>query len=165
MSTTNGFFENSVPGLPRAAAAEDVTPLEYMRRYGSFEVRRKVGALYEESVPAEELDDALRDAFDRVYTKTPNPPSPNVVPVPTIAPDDDGRRFAGVIVDGELNEVFPRQVAALSASLATGRPLGVGKPRLSSPSTITPAKRRPSSSGAIVGTGTTFGEGGFGVFV
>ncbi|HZE71064.1 MAG TPA: molybdopterin-dependent oxidoreductase [Pyrinomonadaceae bacterium] len=101
------IFENSVPGLPRAAAAEDVTPLEYMRRYGSFEVRRKVGALYEESVPAEELDDALRDAFDRVYTKTPNPPSPNVVPVPTIAPDDDGRRFAGVIVDGELKRGFP----------------------------------------------------------
>jgi anaerobic selenocysteine-containing dehydrogenase len=101
------IFENSVPGLPRAAAAEELTPLEYMRRYGSFEVQRKVGALYEESVPAEELDDALRDAFDRVYTRTPKPPSPNVVPVPTIAPDDDGRRFAGVIVDGELKRGFP----------------------------------------------------------
>ena len=32
------IFENSVPGLPEAAAAEGLTPLEFMRRYGSFEV-------------------------------------------------------------------------------------------------------------------------------
>src|SRR5690606_13837837 len=49
------IFENSVPGLPEAAAQESLTPLEYMRRYGAFEVRKKVGALHEEEVPAEEL--------------------------------------------------------------------------------------------------------------
>ena len=39
-----GFiFENSVPGLPEKATAEGLTPLEYMRRYGAFEVARKVG--------------------------------------------------------------------------------------------------------------------------
>ncbi|RMF61841.1 MAG: formate dehydrogenase, partial [Bacteroidetes bacterium] len=32
------IFENSVPGLPEAAAAEGLTPLEYMRKYGAFEV-------------------------------------------------------------------------------------------------------------------------------
>jgi anaerobic selenocysteine-containing dehydrogenase len=32
------IFENSVPGLPEAAAAEERTPLEYMRRYGAYEV-------------------------------------------------------------------------------------------------------------------------------
>ncbi|MCZ6598916.1 MAG: molybdopterin-dependent oxidoreductase [Planctomycetota bacterium] len=32
------IFENSVPGLPEAAAKEDLTPLEFMRRYGAFEV-------------------------------------------------------------------------------------------------------------------------------
>jgi anaerobic selenocysteine-containing dehydrogenase len=32
------MFENSVPGLPEAAKAEDLTPLEYMRKYGVFKV-------------------------------------------------------------------------------------------------------------------------------
>ncbi|MCZ6786048.1 MAG: molybdopterin-dependent oxidoreductase, partial [Planctomycetota bacterium] len=36
------IFENSVPGLPEAAAAENRTPLESMRRYGCFEVKRDV---------------------------------------------------------------------------------------------------------------------------
>jgi anaerobic selenocysteine-containing dehydrogenase len=30
------IFENSVPGLPHAAAREGLTPLEYMRKYGAF---------------------------------------------------------------------------------------------------------------------------------
>ncbi|ANM28504.1 formate dehydrogenase [Acidobacteria bacterium Mor1] len=30
------IFESSVPGLPEAAAAEEMKPLEYMRRYGAF---------------------------------------------------------------------------------------------------------------------------------
>jgi len=37
------IFENSVPGLPEAAEAEDLTPFEYMRRYGAFEVTRDGG--------------------------------------------------------------------------------------------------------------------------
>jgi len=32
------IFENSVPGLPEAAAAEGIGALEYMRKYGAFEV-------------------------------------------------------------------------------------------------------------------------------
>ncbi len=35
------IFENSVPGLPAAAAAEGLTPLAYMRKYGAFEVTRE----------------------------------------------------------------------------------------------------------------------------
>src|ERR1041384_321869 len=31
------IFEHSVPGLPERAAAENLTPLEFMRRYGAFE--------------------------------------------------------------------------------------------------------------------------------
>src|SRR6266498_2408542 len=41
------IFERSVPGLPEAAAAEGVTPLQYMRRYGAFEIHSKVGAVFE----------------------------------------------------------------------------------------------------------------------
>ena len=35
------IFENSVPGLPDAAAAEGLSPLAYMRKYGAFEVTRE----------------------------------------------------------------------------------------------------------------------------
>ncbi|MHC5022143.1 MAG: hypothetical protein ACYTGX_18980, partial [Planctomycetota bacterium] len=32
------IFENHVPGLPEAAHKAGTTPLEYMRRYGAFDV-------------------------------------------------------------------------------------------------------------------------------
>jgi len=41
------IFENSVPGLPEAAAREGLTPLAYMRRYGAFEVSRDVYRVHE----------------------------------------------------------------------------------------------------------------------
>jgi anaerobic selenocysteine-containing dehydrogenase len=36
------MFEHSVPGLPEAASKEGLRPLEYMRKYGAFEVTRDV---------------------------------------------------------------------------------------------------------------------------
>jgi anaerobic selenocysteine-containing dehydrogenase len=53
------IFENSVPGLPEAAAKEGMTPLEYMRKYGAFEVKHEnyapfekvIGNLVEEDLP------------------------------------------------------------------------------------------------------------------
>jgi len=103
-----GFiFSRSVPGLPEKAAAEGLTPLAYMRRYGAFEVSRKVGALYEEEVPAAELEETAVSGFGRVYTRTPKPDSPNVVPVPTPDPDAEGRRPVGVSVDGVVRRGFP----------------------------------------------------------
>src|SRR5260370_34500154 len=35
------IFEHSVPGLPEVAAREQLTPLEYMQQYGSFEIPRE----------------------------------------------------------------------------------------------------------------------------
>ena len=43
------IFENSVPGLPAAAEKEGLTPLQYMRRYGAFEVTRDQYRLHEEA--------------------------------------------------------------------------------------------------------------------
>jgi len=63
------IFENSLPGLPQKAKAENLSPLEYMRRYGAYEVNRKVGALYEETVPAAELDEIAEDGSGRVFTR------------------------------------------------------------------------------------------------
>ena len=44
------IFENSVPGLPETAAAEGLTPLQYMRRYGAFEVMADNYLPYEKRV-------------------------------------------------------------------------------------------------------------------
>jgi anaerobic selenocysteine-containing dehydrogenase len=44
------IFENSVPGLPEAAAAENFTPLEYMRRYGAFQVKKNDYRFYEKEI-------------------------------------------------------------------------------------------------------------------
>ncbi|MSQ37375.1 MAG: formate dehydrogenase [Chloroflexi bacterium] len=103
-----GFiFENSVPGLPEKAKSEGLTPLEYMRQYGAFEITRKTDPVHEREVPAEELDDARTDSLGRVYTRAPRPAGPNVVPLPTPAPDADGRRLVGVAVDGAIRRGFP----------------------------------------------------------
>ncbi len=101
------MFENSVPGLPERAQEEGVTPLEYMRRYGAFEVRKGVGALYEEEVPEEERQDLRVDDASRAFTRTPKPDSPNVVPLPPQDADAEGRRMAGVEVDGRILRGFP----------------------------------------------------------
>jgi anaerobic selenocysteine-containing dehydrogenase len=101
------IFENSVPGLPQKAESEGLKPLEYMRRYGAFEIATKVGALYEETIPPEEIEDGHQDQFGRVYTTTAKPASPNIVPLPTIDPDPEGRRFVGVNIDGALKRGFP----------------------------------------------------------
>ncbi|MBV8857273.1 MAG: molybdopterin-dependent oxidoreductase [Acidobacteria bacterium] len=101
------IFQNSVPGLPERAAAEGLTPLQFMRRYGAFEIGSKTGALYEQEVGEEELEDSRTDRFGRVYTRTPKPASPNVVPIPAPDADAEGRRFVGVNVDGKILRGFP----------------------------------------------------------
>ena len=50
------IFENSVPGLPEAAAKEKLTPLAYMRKYGCFEVAHDVYRVNE--TPLSETDRA-----------------------------------------------------------------------------------------------------------
>jgi anaerobic selenocysteine-containing dehydrogenase len=101
------IFESSVPGLPERAAAEGLTPLAYMRRYGAFEVAREIGPLHEREVPAEELEDAAEDHRGRVYTRAPKPLSANIVPTGSPDPDAAGRRPAGVRVDGIVRAGFP----------------------------------------------------------
>jgi anaerobic selenocysteine-containing dehydrogenase len=113
------MFEHSVPGLPERAAAEGMTPLEYMRRYGAFEISRGAGARHEEPVPPEELEDVQLGAHGRVYTAAARPAGPNVVPEPSPDPDPDGRRAAGVVVDGEVRRGFPTPSGRLEFYSAT----------------------------------------------
>jgi hypothetical protein len=85
------IFENSVPGLPEKAAAEGLAPLAYMRRYGAFEISKSGGALHEQEVPKEELEDVRVDPRGRAFTRAPKPPPVNIVPQPTPAGDAEGR--------------------------------------------------------------------------
>ena len=101
------IFENSVPGLPEAAAAEGLTPLAYMRRYGAFELCSGVGPLYDREVPASELAHAVEDRLGRVFTPAPPPAPVNIVPVAAPEADDEGRRLAGVRIDGVVRRGFP----------------------------------------------------------
>ena len=101
------IFEHSVPGLPEAAAAAGYSPLEYMRRIGAFEVRKRVGPRHEQPVPPAELKDAADSPLGRVYSATPRPLDSNVVPLPTPEPDSEGRRAVGVRIDGEILQGFP----------------------------------------------------------
>jgi anaerobic selenocysteine-containing dehydrogenase len=101
------IFQNSVPGLPGRAADEGLTPLQFMRRYGAYEIGQKTGALYEQETPEDELEDFRVDRFGRAYTRTPKPASPNIVPVPSIDADAEGRRFVGVRVDDRILRGFP----------------------------------------------------------
>lgn len=101
------IFEHSVPGLTEAAEAEGLTPLEYMRRYGAFEVRTDIGPLYEREVPREELEDAVEDELGRVYGRVPAREAANLSPTATPEGDGDGRRPVGVRVDGAVRRGFP----------------------------------------------------------
>src|SRR5687767_5333580 len=101
------IFEHSVPGLPEKAAAEGLTPLDYMRRYGAFEIDRGVGALHEQVVPREELEDVRVDRNGRVFTRAPKPASTNIVPQPLPEGDAEGRRPAGVLLGGSVVRGFP----------------------------------------------------------
>src|ERR1051326_1169777 len=78
-----------------------------MRRYGAFEVKEKIGRIYEEVVPREELDDLREDQFGRVFTRAAKPAGPNIVPLPSPDGDEEGRRLVGINVDGTVKRGFP----------------------------------------------------------
>jgi anaerobic selenocysteine-containing dehydrogenase len=117
------IFEHSVPGLPEAAAAERLSPLEYMRKYASFDVPSPAFRRHEQDVPEEEMaESAVDDATGRVFTSRAPAPSPNIVPMPVPPPDAQGRRVAGVMVDGKAKRGFPTPSGKLefySSTLAT----------------------------------------------
>lgn len=52
------IFENSVPGLPEAAAAEQLSPLEYMQKYAAFEITKDVYAQNERPIDQTLVDKA-----------------------------------------------------------------------------------------------------------
>jgi anaerobic selenocysteine-containing dehydrogenase len=110
------IFENSVPGLVDAAAKEFMTPLEYMRKYGCYEVVRENYVPYEQ--PAfEERSSPLREASHGAEEQRSDssPPStvyrlPSTLPAGyTIDPENrilQDNNIVGVMVEGEAKVGF-----------------------------------------------------------
>jgi anaerobic selenocysteine-containing dehydrogenase len=101
------MFEHSVPGLKAKAGSEGLTALEYMRRYGAYEIVRGVGPLHEAVVAETELDDLSVDEHGRAYTRSGAPTVQNLVPTGLPDGDADGRRAVGVMIDGVVRRGFP----------------------------------------------------------
>ncbi len=118
------MFENSVPGLPEAAAQEGLTPLAYMRKYGAFEIRRGALAEYDRVLSPEELAGTQVDAATGiVYTTAPAAPPKNIVPTPAPVSTDMGRPI-GVTVDGQPRFGFRTPSRKLEFFSATLRDFG-----------------------------------------
>ncbi|MBX9666731.1 MAG: molybdopterin-dependent oxidoreductase [Candidatus Obscuribacterales bacterium] len=101
------IFENSVPGLNEAAEAKGMKPLEYMRRFGAFEVQNSVYQIHEDELTKEELEDSVTDeTTGLIYKDRSKLKAINIVPVPQPG-DEEGRKLIGVKVDGIPRRGFP----------------------------------------------------------
>jgi anaerobic selenocysteine-containing dehydrogenase len=111
------IFENSVPGLPAAAAQEGLTPLAYMRKYGCFEVKKDNYLPYEQ--PVANAKDVMR------LRKAVLAPDGADEPAPDLYIDQQGRmvhdsKVTGVMVDGVARSGFDtpsRKLEFFSATL------------------------------------------------
>ncbi len=94
------MFEHSVPGLPEAAAAEGLTPLEYMRRYSAFEVKHDVYQTHESELAAAETESSQVDPTTAVIT-TDKPAQATEAKPGIGVTRDASKRPIGVMVDGK----------------------------------------------------------------
>ena len=101
------IFENSVPGLPEAAKEKGLAPLEYMRRYGAFEVTTDVYSQHEAPVPEEVARQAEPDAQGESLWSESAPPKLNFRPYPGPFLDERGRTRVGVVQNGAALQGFP----------------------------------------------------------
>jgi anaerobic selenocysteine-containing dehydrogenase len=100
------IFEHSVPGLPEAAAAEGITPLAYMRRYGAFEIEQDVYGRHDDPVATTGAG-VVVGSDGAIHGPAPKDPPSNIVPAPAIPRDPEGRVRQGILVQGEGRRGFP----------------------------------------------------------
>ena len=112
------LFRTGVPGLPEAAGREGLDPLQYMRRYGAFEVTVDPSAKYLEEVQAAELEDRALSDEGIVYARA------KVGYGPKAAQDPDGRSPVGVDVDGRTLRGWPTPSGKLEFYSTTLRDWG-----------------------------------------
>lgn len=74
--TTDEYYAHAferVPGLPEAAAKENLTPLEYMRKFGAFEVKKREYRRNERRLSDAELEGATIDGLTGLVRKGASP--------------------------------------------------------------------------------------------
>ncbi len=81
------FIFEKTPGLPEKAAEEGLNPLDYMRKYGAFEVEKYSYEKHKKKISLDQMDGASIDDKNGVITK-------NGAPI-------------GVMVDGQAVAGFP----------------------------------------------------------
>jgi anaerobic selenocysteine-containing dehydrogenase len=140
------MFEHSVPGLPEAAAQDGLTPLQYMRRYGSFEIARAVYQPYERILSSEELAGTEVDPETGIIWRLPQDTEaaaaphraassgdglsarpatrPNMVPKPAPPPRADGATRVGILIDGVPRAGWPTPSGKLELYSTTLRDWG-----------------------------------------
>ena len=95
------IFENSIPGLRETAGREGLAPLDYMRKYGAFEIERDVYKLHERPLGPADLEGTRVDARDRVVRDSGGRPT-------TVGVVVDGRPAAGFPTPSRRLEFFSR---------------------------------------------------------
>ena len=102
------IFENRVPGLPEKAAAEGMTPLAYMRRYGVVEVATDVYRMDERQLTPAELDGAVPDANGVLRKPTTDESVPPLIGEAGAVGVrlDDGSTVAGWLTPSRKLEVY-----------------------------------------------------------
>ncbi len=101
-------FENSVPGLPAAAAQQGLSPLEYMRKYGVFEVTKDAYRLDERPLTDEEVEGTTADeqgVLRRPVTLDSTPPLVGEAGSVGVV-HDDGTRTQGWLTPSRKLELF-----------------------------------------------------------
>lgn len=95
------MFENSVPGLPAAAEKEGLTPMQYMRKYGAFEIDAEVYENNEVALSGADLEGTHIEAITGAIKKTYDYQADGHMPV------IGDPEVVGTMVDGEAKKGFP----------------------------------------------------------
>ena len=101
------IFDNSVPGLQEKAAKEGLSPFDYMRRYGAFEITRDVYEQHEQPLPEDVLEHSATDELTGQVWSTISPARVNRRPYPGPFTDQTGQTRVGIQIDGAPVQGFP----------------------------------------------------------
>ena len=106
-------FSTNVPGLPEAARAQGLSPLQYMRKYGVFEVARDLYRLDERPLSAAELEGAVPDengVLRKPVTLESQPPLVGEAGAVGVV-HEDGTRTAGWLSPSRKLELYSTTLA------------------------------------------------------
>jgi anaerobic selenocysteine-containing dehydrogenase len=106
-------FENRVPGLPEKAAAEGMTPMEYMRTYGVVELADSVYRQDERPLTDTELDGAVADEQGVLRRPVDDEATPPLVgEAGSVGVElEDGSRVAGWLTPTRKLELWSQTMA------------------------------------------------------